>query len=135
MREDKMKGACHCGKVSWALDTPPESVTACNCTICRRYGALWAYGYIRYDIHISGDTDQYRRSDGGAIDFHFCSNCGCTTHYVAVKPGEDGRHWSAVNLRLTEPELVADLPIDHFDGLVSFDDLPRDGRCVSDMWF
>ena len=25
--------------------------------------------------------------------------------------------------------------IDHFDGLVSFDDLPRDGRCVGTMWF
>jgi hypothetical protein len=27
------------------------------------------------------------------------------------------------------------LPIDHFDGLDTFDDLPRDGRCVADMWF
>jgi hypothetical protein len=120
MTEDKIKGTCHCGNVGWVLDTPPESVTACNCTICRRYGALWAYGHIRHDIHIVGDTDQYRRSDGGAIDYHFCANCGCTTHYVAVRPGEDGRHWSAVNLRLTEPELVAKLPIDHFDGLEHF---------------
>jgi hypothetical protein len=30
---------------------------------------------------------------------------------------------------------VADLPIDHFDGLNTFDDLPRDGRCVRDLWF
>jgi hypothetical protein len=135
MTEDKMKGTCHCGKVSWPLHTPTESVTACNCTIGRRYGALWAYGYLRHDIPISGETHQYRRSDGGAIAFHVCSNCGSTTHYVAVKPGEDGRHWSAVNLRLTEPELVAKLPIDHFDGLDSFHDLPRDGRCVSDLWF
>jgi hypothetical protein len=49
MAEEKMKGTCHCGNVTWTLDTPPESVTACNCTICRRYGALWAYGYIRHD--------------------------------------------------------------------------------------
>ena len=27
------------------------------------------------------------------------------------------------------------LPIDHFDGLDTFDDLPRDGRCVADYWF
>jgi len=40
-----------------------------------------------------------------------------------------------VNLRLAEPETVAQIPIDHFDGLVSFDDVPRDGRCVKDYWF
>jgi hypothetical protein len=40
-----------------------------------------------------------------------------------------------VNLRLAEPEPVAKIPIDHFDGLVRFEDLPRDGRCVADYWF
>jgi hypothetical protein len=130
-----IKGTCHCGNVSWALDNCPESATACNCTICRRYGILWAYGYIDHDIHISGKSHTYRRSDGGAIDFHFCPICGSVTHYVAVNAKEDGRHWTAVNLRLTEPDLISHLPIDHFDGLDSFGDLPRDGRCVSDMWF
>jgi hypothetical protein len=41
----------------------------------------------------------------------------------------------AVNLRLAPPEAVADLPIDHFDGLGTFEDLPRDGRCIRDLWF
>ena len=48
---------------------------------------------------------------------------------------ERGRRRIAVNLRLAEPEAVAAIPIDHFDGLVSFEDLPRDGRRVADMWF
>lgn len=130
-----MQGTCHCGRVTWTLSTPPESVTACNCTICRRYGVLWAYGHIGHDIDTSGETTTYRRADGGALDFHFCPNCGCVTHYVETAQDKDGRYWTAVNLRLTEPEPIARLPIDHFDGLGSFDDLPRDGRCVSDMWF
>jgi hypothetical protein len=41
----------------------------------------------------------------------------------------------SVNLRLAEPEAVARIPVDHFDGLDTFDDLPRDGRCVRDYWF
>lgn len=49
--------------------------------------------------------------------------------------GEDGRHRTAVNLRLTDPDPVFDLPIDHFDGHETFVDLPRDGRVVRDMWF
>jgi hypothetical protein len=51
-------------------------------------------------------------------------------------PASDGRRRNAVNVRLAEePAAVAALPIDHFGGLVSFEDLPRDGRCVSDYWF
>jgi hypothetical protein len=30
---------------------------------------------------------------------------------------------------------VAGVPIDHFDGLVAFEDLPRDGKRVADYWF
>ena len=41
----------------------------------------------------------------------------------------------AVNVRLSEPDAVAQLPIDHFEGLERFEDLPRDGRCVADYWF
>lgn len=130
-----MQGTCHCNSVAWVLETPPESVTACNCTICRRYGVLWAYGYIGYDIRISGNTTSYRRRDSGTIDFHFCARCGCVTHYISTTPGENRKHWTAVNLRLTEPGPIANLPVDHFDGLGTFEDLPRDGRCVSDLWF
>ena len=113
----------------------PQSVTACNCTICRRYGALWAYGYIGHDIHVTGEASTYRRADGGAIDFFFCAKCGCLTHYVSTKPGDDLRHWTAVNLRMTDPGPIGALPIDHFDGYDKWDDLPHDGRTVKDMWF
>lgn len=130
-----LKGTCHCGTVTWTLAATPESITACNCTICRRYGALWAYGYIGHDIHTTGQTATYRRQDGGAIDFYFCRNCGCITHYVAVVAGDDGRRWTAVNVRMTDPGQVDALPIDHFDGHDTFDDLPRDSRVVKDMWF
>ncbi|WP_280952136.1 hypothetical protein [Salinicola halimionae] len=41
----------------------------------------------------------------------------------------------AVNLRLAEPDDVANVPIDRFDGLDTFENPPRDGRCVIDYWF
>jgi len=46
-----------------------------------------------------------------------------------------GRRWIAVDLRLAEPEHVAQIRVDHFDGLNTFRDLPRHGRHVSDYWF
>ena len=130
-----LTGTCHCGDVRWTLDEVPQSATACSCTICRRYGVLWAYGYMNREIRVSGKTAAYRRRDGGAIDFHFCPTCGCVTHYVATKPREDGRHKTAVNLRMADPGPIESLPIDHFDGLDTWDDLPRDGRRVRDLWF
>ena len=56
-------------------------------------------------------------------------------HFGALKPDADGRRRIAVNLRLAEPGAVAQIPIDRFDGFGRFEDLPRDGRCVSDYWF
>jgi hypothetical protein len=56
-------------------------------------------------------------------------------YWLGLQPNAEGRRRIAVNLRLAEPETVASLPIDRFEGLVSFEDLPRAGRCVADYWF
>jgi len=134
-KEDRMiQGACHCGKVRWSFDGDPGSATACNCTICRRYGVLWIYDYENERIGVSGSTRAYVWGER-TIGFHFCTECGCVAYWRALKPLEDGRRRIAVNVRLAEPEAVAALPIDHFDGLVDWKDLPRDGRSVGDMWF
>jgi len=127
-----IEGACLCGAVHWQLDTFPEGATACNCTACRRYGALWAYGHEGEDVAVTGPTETYVR--GKALAFHFCPKCGCIAYWRALAPWE-GRTRVGVNLRLTDPAAILELPIDHFDGLATYRDLPRDGRCVSDMWF
>jgi hypothetical protein len=128
-----LEGACHCGAVRWQYDKQPEGATACNCTVCRRYGTLWIYGHEGEGVRVTGGTHSYRR--GTAIDFHFCAVCGCIAFYRARKLDADGRRKIAVNVRLSEPATVAHIPVDHFDGLDKFDDLPRDGRCVRDYWF
>jgi len=115
-----------------SFEGTPESATACNCTVCRRYGVLWAHDFEDERIRVSDPTRVYAWGDR-TLGFHFCADCGCVAHWRAIAPREDGRR--AVNLRLAEPEAVGAIVIDHFDGLVSFDDLPRDGRCVADMWF
>ena len=125
-----IKGSCHCGAVGWQFDGVPEGATACNCRVCRRYGVLWAYDYDGEGIRVAGDTRAYIR--GKAIEFHFCPVRGCMAFWRAQEKGDDGRRRIAVNLRLAEPDAVKHIPIDHFDGLDKFEDLPRDGRCVAD---
>lgn len=132
-----LTGTCHCRATHWTLEGDPGPVTACNCTLCRRYGALWAYDYVDERIRVSGPTASYRRAgkDTPSLEVLFCPTCACVLAWRGLRASDSGRIRIAVNVRLAPPEAVADLPVDHFDGLDSFDDLPRDGRCVRDMWF
>ena len=128
-----IEGSCHCGAVTWQHDGIPTSATACSCTVCRRYGVLWAYDFEGEGIRVSGATSVYIRGDW--VEFHFCPKCGCVTYWRGQKTSEDGRRRIAVNLRMTEPGPIARVPIRRFDGLDTWEDLPEDGRCVGDYWF
>ena len=132
-----LTGTCHCGASTWSLEGDPGRVTACNCTLCRRYGTLWAYDYEGERIRVSGRTSVYTRpgKTNPSLEIHFCPTCGCVLCWRGLRVEADGRRRMAVNVRLAPPEAVADLAIDHFDGLETFDDLPSDGRCVRDLWF
>jgi len=130
-----IEGSCHCGAVRWRFTGVPDGATACNCTACRRYGVLWAYDYQDEGIVVSGETRAYVRADGGDLSFNFCPTCGNLAYWRGLRVDDQGRRRIAVNLRLAEPAAVAEIPVDHFDGLDSWTDLPRDGRCVGDYWF
>jgi hypothetical protein len=129
-----LRGSCHCDRVHWTFEGMPEGATACNCTVCRRYGVLWIYDYEGEGIRVTGPTQAYVRGEG--LGFHFCPTCGCVAYWRALHPNAEGRRRIAVNLRLVaDPKVVTQVPIDHFDGLERFEDLPRDGKCVADYWF
>src|SRR5689334_15083582 len=100
-----IEGSCHCGAVHWRFEGIPKSATTCNCSICRRYGALWAYDYEGGRLNVSGATQIYlwgRRW----IEFHFCPQCACIAYWRAVRPGKDGRRSMGFNLRLAAPDVV-----------------------------
>jgi len=127
-----IQGACHCGAVQWRFKGEPDSATACNCTTCRRYGALWAYGFEDERVDVTGPTQTYTR--GMWVVFHFCATCGCVAYWRGLHK-DKGRVPMGVNVRMTELENVARIPIRHHAGLEGPKDLPSDGRCVADYWF
>ncbi len=56
-----IEASCHCGAVRIETDEAPETVTECNCSICRRLGTLWAY-YSPSSVRITppeGATTSY----------------------------------------------------------------------------
>jgi hypothetical protein len=129
-----IEGSCHCGAVRWRFESEPDAATICNCTVCRRYAALWIYGWYDEDVFVSGPTRTYLRGEK-ILAFHFCEHCASVVYWASVGSGPDGRRRAAVNIRLADPEAVANIPVQRFDGLGSYDDLPRDGRRVADLLF
>ena len=74
-------GSCHCGALRIAVPSAPEWVASCNCSICRRTGALVAY-YPPAEVRVEGKTGTYLTGDR-FIRFHFCASCACHTHWSA----------------------------------------------------
>jgi hypothetical protein len=109
-----IEASCHCGAIRFAVETAPEEVTDCNCSICRRIGTLWAY-YEAPDVRFAaenGPTDVYMWRHR-MLEFHRCHTCGCVTHWASVDPAFERM---GVNARLMPVEVLAGLPVRQFDG-------------------
>jgi hypothetical protein len=114
-------GACHCGAVRVTVPRKPDYVNNCNCTLCTKHAGLWGY-YDPAEVNITGDTRTYIRADmpEPAIGTHFCSTCGCTTHWRVLEafaanhpemPPQMG-----VNMRLFEADAVDGVEMRLVDG-------------------
>ena len=75
---------------------PVNEVTECHCSICRRYGALWAY-YRTQDVSFTGPTVTYVWGRE-RIAFHHCGNCGCVMGWLPHGPYPE----CAVNARVLD---------------------------------
>lgn len=110
---------CHCGAIEIEIPSAPETVTSCNCSICSRLGALWAFypvDAVSVKVH-RGATDEYRWGEG-TRRFVRCGTCGCTTHVCPASPKPDSK--IEVNARLFEPAALGPFRIRHFDGAASW---------------
>jgi hypothetical protein len=91
---------CHCGAVAITVPAPPTEVTECNCAMCRRLGALWAYyppGQVRVAM----------------VAYHRCRRCGCVTHWQSLSAAQPRM---AVNARMIDDVDWDKIVVRHFDG-------------------
>jgi hypothetical protein len=107
--------SCHCGAVQIKVTEKPLSVTECNCSICRRYGAQWAF-YTQNTAQVSCDPGSLSMYTWGkkSLEFYHCNICGCVTHYENTDKSETGR--IAVNARIMSPTDVIGIEVRTFDG-------------------
>lgn len=107
-----IEASCHCGAVKIEVPRPPETVTSCNCSSCRRNGALWAY-YPPADVRKSGESKPYISGDR-MLELHHCPICGCTTHWESIDRSYTEK--MGVNARLMAPEILAAARVRRLDG-------------------
>jgi hypothetical protein len=107
--------SCHCGAVHIDVAHEPRGLTQCTCSICRRYGALWAH-YTQKTVRVlsgPGVETAYVWNDR-VIEFYHCKTCGCMTRYESVDKSPESR--VAVNARMMPPEVIAGIEVRTFDG-------------------
>lgn len=111
--------SCHCGRIHIKVSAKPAFLIDCNCSICRRYGALWAC-YSAKQLEFTGHPEHSVAYLWGkqSIQTMHCAVCGCVTHWEALSNQPDRK--MAVNVRNFEPGLFDGTPIRHFDGADSW---------------
>ena len=108
-------GSCHCGKVRYQVTMDLGKVMSCNCSMCKRKGALLAFVPVEQFKLVSGEDGLTSyKFNKKVIDHLFCSTCGVTSFARGV--GKDGQPMVAVNARCLDGVDPASLDVMHFDG-------------------
>jgi hypothetical protein len=110
-----IQGTCLCEAVQLGAARLPRQVTQCNCSVCRRYGTLWAY-YRRSAVSIvapRGTLEDYSRRARG-LKFVRCRSCGCVICWDSRSKDRDRR--MGINMRLFDHALMAAVPVKVLDG-------------------
>lgn len=106
-------GSCHCGRVRFRVEATLDHVRVCDCSICRRRGALLHRVQDR-DLEILTpleDLSTYRFNTLQATDY-FCPDCGVLPFR---RPRTAPQMWS-VNIRCLEDVDLDAIPLERVRG-------------------
>lgn len=111
--DPQCEASCHCGAVKLILPEIPKILNECRCSLCFKYGALWAYpprnkvSIINNSASSTVDVNYYCWGDRNT-NFYRCNQCGCVTHWLSVKRLDDDKSTGlmGVNCRMLKSEVV-----------------------------
>jgi hypothetical protein len=93
-------GSCHCGAVAFTVELDPASALKCNCSICTKLGAVWAFAPKDKFTLKSGATSGDYQFGAKKLHHRFCTSCGIESYAEGAMP--DGTPTVGVNLRCVE---------------------------------
>jgi hypothetical protein len=118
------RGSCHCGKVRFEIDADIDHVRQCDCSVCRRRGAL-NFRVPKSALRLQTSWDEltlYQWGSRTAKDY-FCSCCGILpfrrpsdpTAQELLEGVEPFDGW-AVNVRCLDGINLSSLPVKEVHG-------------------
>ena len=71
-------GSCHCGTVTFEVDTPVTPAVRCNCSMCKRKGALMSPFFETSKLRILTGKDDLTtyQFNTHVAKHYFCRHCG-----------------------------------------------------------
>jgi hypothetical protein len=82
MAPSQTTGACLCGKVSFTLNEPPSSASACHCAMCRTWSSgPFLAAHVEQAPVIEGQENLTWYESSDWAERGFCSNCGANLFY------------------------------------------------------
>ena len=108
-------GSCHCGHVAYEVDADLGQVISCNCSICRKRGALLAFvpeGNFRLKSGGEALTDYLFNNK--IVHHMFCPTCGVGAFARGEMP--DGTKIVALNVRCLDGVDLDTLKVQKVDG-------------------
>ncbi|CAN5880488.1 GFA family protein [soil metagenome] len=78
MASQKHHGGCHCGAVEYTVELDLEAdALVCNCSICRRTGAMMMFvAPDKFELAKGDDAVKDYTFNKGNIHHLFCTTCG-----------------------------------------------------------
>lgn len=78
------KGQCHCGSVKFTvhLEQGLQNPMRCNCSICKRHGAVM--GFVELEDFVIDEGEEHLtlyEFNTRVAKHYFCSRCGIYTHH------------------------------------------------------
>jgi hypothetical protein len=115
MTEKTYTGGCHCGEVRFEVTADISSVVSCNCSLCQKRGALWAFVPAE-SFALRAGLEDLRDYQFGKKTIHhlFCPQCGVGAFSRGRSP--QGGETVAINVRCLDDVDPSGLKPVPFDG-------------------
>lgn len=108
-------GSCHCGKVTYTVETKLDNVITCNCSHCHRKGLVLTFVPENQFTLISGEESLTKYLfNKKRIQHLFCSVCGVESFAKGLGPHDEVM--IAINVRCLPDVHLEDLTITQVDG-------------------
>lgn len=113
MTQTSHAGRCHCGAVHFAVNSELDDPLRCNCSFCRRRGAIvQKVPHEKFRL-LAGENDLHVYGNREFSRHLFCRHCGI---HVFTRIISEGEPVMAVNLACLDGVDLASFTPREFDG-------------------